>query len=215
MTKRQLNLAGWLSIANAVLLAVSFTMTVLATLLAKFATGDGFVIVFVIAFTLTLIIPMIRHGFYLYTFYCLKKILNSRFQFRDADQFISQLLRLNRLPFALVALNITLVLTLGLIGRIRGFGKFEVEAMGWILGGSLVLYWLAMILTGIFYMLTGVEISRLCRNRRKEVLGAFSQSLTITGWLLASLFLAPLGFLFAVQADVLLGSIFFNIARES
>jgi hypothetical protein len=76
MTKRQLNLAGWLSIANAVLLSVSFTMTVLVTLLAQFAR-------------------------------------------------------------------------------------------------------------------------------------------TITGWLLASLFLAPLGFLFAVQADVFLGSIFFNIARES
>jgi len=207
MTKRQLNLAGWLSLANAVLLSVSFTMTVLVTLLAQFARGEGLVIFWVIA----LIIPIIRHGFYLYTFSCLKKILNSRFQFRDADKFISQILRLNRLPFALIALNITLVL----IGRIRGFGKFEVEAMGWILGGSLVLYWLAMILTGIFYMLTGVEISRLCRNRRKEVLGAFSQSLTITGWLLASLFLAPLGFLFAIQADVFLGSIFFNIARES
>jgi hypothetical protein len=207
MTKRQLNLAGWLSIANAVLLSVSFTMTVLATLLAKFATGDGFVIFLIIA----LIIPIIRHGFYLYTFSCLKKILNSRFQFRDADKFISQIIRLNRLPFVLIALNITLIL----IGRIRGFGEFEVEGMGWILGGSLVVYGLAMIPTGIFYMLTGVEISRLCRNRHQEVLGAFSQSLTITGWLLASLFLAPLGFLFAVQADVFLGSIFFNIARES
>ena len=209
MTKRQLNLAGWLSIANAVLLSVSFTMTVLATLLAKFATGDGFVIVFVIV--LTLIIPIIRQGFYLYTFSCMKKILNSRFQFRDADKFIFQIIRLNRLPFVLIALNITLIL----IGRIRGFGEFEVEGMGWILGGSLVVYGLAMIPTGIFYMLTGVEISRLCRNRRKEVLGAFSQSLTITGWLLASLFLAPLGFLLAIQADVFLGSIFFNIARES
>ena len=209
MTSRKLNLAGWLSLANAVLLSVSFTMTVLVSLLAKFATGDGFGIVFVIA--LTLIIPIIRHGFYLYTFSCLKKILNSRLQFREADKFIYQTIRLNRLPFALIALNITLIL----IGEIRGFGEFEVEAMGWILGGSLVVYWLAMIPMGIFYMLTGVEISRLCRNRHQEVLGAFSQSLTITGWLLASLFLAPLGFLFAIQADVLLGSIFFNIARES
>ncbi len=203
MTSRKLNLAGWLSIANAVLLPVSLSMTVLA----RFSRGDNQLIFLIIA----LIITFIRHGFYLYTFSCFKKILNSRFQFRDADKFISQILRLNRFPFILVALNITLVL----IGRIRVFGNFEVEAMGWILGGSLVVYWLAMILTGIFYMLTGVEISRLCRNRRKEVLGAFSQSLTITGWLLASLFLAPLGFLLAIQADVFLGSIFFNIARES
>jgi hypothetical protein len=203
MTSRKLNLAGWLSIANAVLLPVSFTMTVLAL----FARGDNQLIFLIIG----LIITFIRHGFYLYTFSCFKKLLNSRFQFREADKFIAQILRLNRFPFILVALNITLIL----IGRIRLFGNFEVEAMGWILGGSLVVYWLAMILTGIFYMLTGVEISRLCRNRRKEVLGAFSQSLTITGWLLASLFLAPLGFLFAIQADVLLGSIFFNIARES
>ncbi len=203
MTSRKLNLAGWLSIANAVLLPVSLSMTVLTL----FARGDNQLIFLIIA----LIITFIRHGFYLYTFSCFKKILNSRFQFRDADKFISQILRLNRFPFILVALNITLVL----IGRIRVFGNFEVEAMGWILGGSLVVYWLAMILTGIFYMLTGVEISRLCRNRRKEVLGAFSQSLTLTGWLLASLFLAPLGFLLAIQADVFLGSIFFNIARES
>jgi len=207
MTKRQLNLAGWLSIANAVLLPVSLPMTVLA----RFPRGDNQLIFLIIA----LIITFLRHGFYLYTFSCFKKILNSRFQFRDADKFISQILRLNRFPFVLVALNITLVLTLGLIERITGVRTLELEGMGWILGGSLVLYGLAMIVTGIFYMLTGVEISRLCRNRRKEVLGAFSQSLTITGWLLASLFLAPLGFLLAIQADVFLGSIFFNIARES
>lgn len=209
MTKRQLNLAGWLSIANAVLLPVSFTMTVLVTLWGQL-TREGLVIFLVIA----LIMSIIRHGFYLYTFSCLKKILNSRFQFRDADKLISQILRLNRLPFVLIALNITLVLTLGLIERITGVAKLE-EGLGWMLVVSLGLYGLAMIVTGIFYMLTGVEISRLCRNRRKEVLGAFSQSLTITGWLLASLFLAPLGFLFAIQADVFLGSIFFNIARES
>jgi hypothetical protein len=207
MTSRKLNLAGWLSIANAVLLPVSLSMTVLTL----FARGDNQLIFLIIA----LIITFIRHGFYLYTFSCFKKLLNSRFQFRDADKFISQILRLNRLPFVLVALNITLFLTLGLIERITGVRTLELEGLGWILGGSLVLYWLAMILTGIFYMLTGVEISRLCRNRRKEVLGAFSQSLTITGWLLASLFLAPLGFLLAIQADVFLGSIFFNIARES
>jgi hypothetical protein len=207
MTSRKLNLAGWLSITNAVLLPVSLSMTVLTL----FARGDNQLIFLIIA----LIITFIRHGFYLYTFSCLKKILNSRLQFRDADKFISQILRLNRFPFVLVALNITLVLTLGLIERITGVRTLELEGLGWILGGSLVLYWLAMILTGIFYMLTGVEISRLCRNRHQEVLGAFSQSLTITGWLLASLFLAPLGFLFAIQADVFLGSIFFNIARES
>ena len=115
----------------------------------------------------------------------------------------------------MVALNITLVLTLALIERITGVRTLELEGLGWMLVVSLGLYGLARILTGIFYMLTGVEISRLCRNRRKEVLGAFSQSLTFTGWLLASLFLAPLGFLFAVRADVFLGSVFFNIARES
>lgn len=207
MTKRQLNLAGWLSIANAVLLPVSFALVVLV----QFSSREYSQLILL----LVLIIPIIRHGFYLYTFSCLKKILTSRFQFRDADKFISQILRLNRLPFVWIALNITLVLTLGLIERITGVAKLELEGLGWMLVVSLGLYGLAMILTGIFYMLTGVEISRLCRNRRKEVLGAFSQSLTITGWLLASLFLAPLGFLFAIQADVLLGSIFFNIARES
>lgn len=206
MTKRQLNLAGWLSIANAVLLPVSFALVVLV----QFSSREYSQLILL----LVLIIPIIRHGFYLYTFSCLKKILTSRFQFRDADKFISQILRLNRFPFVLIALNITLVLTLGLIERITGVAKLE-EGLGWMLVVSLGLYGLAMILTGIFYMLTGVEISRLCRNRRKEVLGAFSQSLTITGWLLACLFLAPLGFLFAIQADVLLGSIFFNIARES
>jgi hypothetical protein len=88
MTKRQLNLAGWLSIANAVLLPVSLSMTVLAL----FARGDNQLIFLIIA----LIITFIRHGFYLYTFSCLKKILNSRFEFRDADKFISQILRLQQ-----------------------------------------------------------------------------------------------------------------------
>lgn len=206
ITNRQLNLAGWLLIANAVLMPISLAITLVFVFLGSAPMGLYTSNVPLILTLIIILITLIRHGVYVYVFYCLKKLLNSRFQFQSADIFISQIIRVNMLSLTSIALFI--------LSTIIG-GTFKLDWVFWISLGSFGLYGFTIILVGILYILTAVEISRLYRNVQDAGLRSFSRSLGLTGWLLASLFLAPLGFLLTVQTDTLLGSIFFNIARES
>lgn len=206
ITNRQLNLAGWLLIANAVLMPISLAITLVFVFLGSAPMGLYTSNVPLILTLIIILITLIRHGVYVYVFYCLKKLLNSRFQFQSADIFISQIIRINMLSLTSIALFI--------LSTIIG-GTFKLDWVFWISLGSFGLYGFTIILVGILYILTAVEISRLYRNVQDAGLRSFSRSLGLTGWLLASLFLAPLGFLLTVQTDTLLGSIFFNIARES
>lgn len=206
ITNRQLNLAGWLLIANAVLMPISLAITLVFVFLGSAPMGLYTSNVPLILTLIIILITLIRHGVYVYVFYCLKKLLNSRFQFQSADIFISQIIRVNMLSLTSIALFI--------LSTIIG-GTFKLDWVFWISLGSFGLYGFTIILVGILYILTAVEISRLYRNVQDAGLRSFSRSLGLTGWLLASLFLAPLGFLLTVQTDTLLGSIFFNIPRES
>ena len=147
--------------------------------------------------------------FYIHIFSVFRKLLNSRFQFYTANPFLSQARWLNKFSLALTFLTLAFLLIVFSLPEFRG------ELLYGILLVGLGVYGLATILVGITYILFAVEISHLSQNVQDKLLGAFARTLTFTGWLIATVVLAPLGFLLSVLTDVLLGSIFLRTARES
>jgi len=81
MTKEQLDLAGWLSIASALFAIPSIVMA----WFLESMEGTG-------AKVSQAILTAVDLGLFLYVISSLKKLLNSRFQFHDVDIFISLLI---------------------------------------------------------------------------------------------------------------------------
>jgi hypothetical protein len=81
ITKEQLNLAGWLSIANALFAILSIAMSwFLDTLKGIGATFSQ------------ALLTVVGLGLFLYIITSFKKLLNSRFKFHDVDIYISLLI---------------------------------------------------------------------------------------------------------------------------
>ncbi len=210
ITRKQLTVAGLLALTNAVLMSLSLSIAVIIIPFIQTSCYRQVCSVLSNISVLSLaLITIIRHGAYEYIFLLFKKLLNYHFQFYAANIFLSKAIWLNRLSLALTFLNLTSFL----IGFATPTSRFE--WLGWILLFGIVFYCLAMILVGITYILTAAEILRLSQNVHDKVLESLARTLTFTGWLIATILLAPFGFLLAVQADVLLGSIFFRRERES
>lgn len=96
ITKEQLNLAGWLSIANALFAIPSITMS----WFLESMEGSG-------AKLSQAILTIVGLGLFLYIITSLKKLLNDRFQFHDVDIYISLLIWGN------IALSALSLLSLG------------------------------------------------------------------------------------------------------
>ena len=81
ITKGQLNLAGWLSITNAIFtipaIAMSFFLESMEGTEARFVQA---------------VLVVVSLGLFVYILLSLKQLLNSRFRFHDVDIFISYLL---------------------------------------------------------------------------------------------------------------------------
>ena len=81
ITKGQLNLAGWLSITNAIFaipsIAMSWFLDTIGGAGAKLSQA---------------ILTLVSLGLFLYVIIALRKLLNSRFQFHDVDIYISLLI---------------------------------------------------------------------------------------------------------------------------
>ena len=210
ITRRQLTLAGVISIINAVLISITLVPTALfGVMITGCYTQSCYQTINILVICIG-VITIIRHGSYGYIFLALKRLINIQFQFYGADIFLFLAIWLNVLlsGLGLTTINILLIS--------RGFSKsnFGLNGLGWIVLVCLVIYWLAMILLGIVYILIGAEILRFSQNVRDKILESFARTLAFTGWLNATILLAPLGFLLAVQADALLGSIFLRRARN-
>lgn len=81
ITKEQLNLAGWLSIANALFAIPSIAMSWFLDTLK----GIG-------ATFFQALLTVVGLGLFLYIITSFKKLLNSRFKFHDVDIYISLLI---------------------------------------------------------------------------------------------------------------------------
>jgi hypothetical protein len=95
LTKGQLNLAGWLSIANALFaipsIAMSWFMDTIGGTGAKLSQA---------------LLTVVGLGLFLYIISSLKKLLNLRFQFHDVDIYISLLIWGNVILVALSLLSL-------------------------------------------------------------------------------------------------------------
>jgi hypothetical protein len=209
ISRKQLTVAGVFAVANAVL--IPFSLTIVAILFSiagscytPICTRNSFILL-----SLLVLISTIRYGFYCYVFLAFKKFINSQFQFHSANIFLSQAIWLNRVSVASTVVNFTFFFIT--------FGSPEspFKAVGWVVLVSIGFYCLARILIGITYILLATEILRLSQILHDKPLESLARTLTFTGWLIATVLLAPLGFLLAVLADVLLGSIFLRRVRES
>jgi hypothetical protein len=111
ITKGQLNLAGWLSIANALFAIPSIAMSWFLDTME----GTG-------AKASQAVLTVVGLGLFLYIISSLKKLLNSRFQFHDVDIYISLLVWGNVI---LVAVSL---LSLGSRGLERAMSILSVMA---------------------------------------------------------------------------------------
>lgn len=80
ITQKQLHLAGWLSLANGIVLPLLFLFVVILASSATLFSED--IVIAVIAFS---VFPLLRHGFSGYILFSLKNLLNVRLRFWIAN----------------------------------------------------------------------------------------------------------------------------------
>lgn len=136
ITQKQLHLAGWLSLANGIVLPILFIFVVIFA-----SSGTLFsenIVIAVLAFS---VFPLIKHGLFAYTFLSLKTFLNLRLRFWIAN-------------FPLLA-SVFINLALFFFGLLMALGvlvQFEFDKL------SFVYYCLNF----YFYMLVALEIANFC-----------------------------------------------------
>jgi hypothetical protein len=181
MTKGQLNLAGWLSITSALFTIPSIVMS----WFLESMEGTG-------ARLSRTILTAVGLGLFLYVISSLKKLLNSRFRFRDVDIYISLLIWGN------VILCIVSLLSLG-SRRI----EFVLSYLSMI----------AFIAFGILSIMFATRLLRLSDNLY-GLLKPFSYTQIVSGICFITVFLSPVGIVVGAVADVILGVIFFRAADQ-
>ncbi|MEW6497713.1 MAG: hypothetical protein AB1589_35205 [Cyanobacteriota bacterium] len=80
ITQKQLDLAGWLSLANGIVLPILFICVVILASSATLFSEN--IVITVLAFS---VFPLIKHGLFAYTLLSLKKLLNIRLRFWIAN----------------------------------------------------------------------------------------------------------------------------------
>jgi hypothetical protein len=152
ITKGQLNLAGWLSIVNAV---ISLPFIAMSMLLGSMG-GIG-------PRLLQAALSLIGLGLFIYVFSSLRKLLNSRFQFHHADIYITLLIWVevvlvlltlfslgsDKLEFGMNILSTVVLIPLGIL--IIMFGT-RVLRLSQDLFGLKKPFAIAQIVTGIFFV---------------------------------------------------------------
>jgi hypothetical protein len=181
MTKEQLNLAGWLSITSALFTIPSIVMSWFLESMggagAKFSRA---------------ILTAAGLGLFLYVISSMKKLLNSRFRFHDADIYILLLIWGN------VILCIFSLLSLG-SRRL----EFVLSYLSMV----------AFIAFGILSIMFATRLLRLSGNLY-GLLKPFSYTQIVSGICFITVVLAPVGIVAGAVADVILGLIFFRAADQ-
>lgn len=172
--------AGWLSIANAVM---TLPLVALAMLLSELpGTWPKAVLALLEITTLVL---------FVYIFMTLKRLLNSRFDFRNADALITILVVTN-LVFSLISLLL--------------LGMPESQS------AMIVLSILALVPLGIVYIAFSIQLLKLQGNLY-GMLQPFAWSSIATGFCMGTVILAPLGLLAGAVSDIFLAIVFLRAAE--
>ena len=181
ITKEQLNLAGWLSITDAIFAIPSIAMAWFLDTIE----GTG-------AKLSQAILTLVSLGLFLYIISSLKKLLNSRFQFHEANIFISLLIWGNAVLAAVSLLSL-------------GSGGFE-----WAMSA---LSLIAFIVFGILSITFATRLLRLSSSLY-GFLKPFCYITIVSGICFITVFLAPVGIIAGAVTDVILGIIFFRAADQ-
>ena len=181
ITKGQLTLAGWLSITNAIFaipsIAMSWFLDTIGGAGAKLSQA---------------ILTLVSLGLFLYVIISLRKLLNYRFQFHEADIYITLLIWGN------VVLAAFSLLALGSQG-------FE-----WFMN---MLSIVSFIIFGILAIMFATRLLRLPGNLYGLV-KPFCYTTIASGICFITVFLAPVGIIAGAVADVILGVIFFRAGEQ-
>jgi hypothetical protein len=181
MTKGQLTLAGWLSITNAIFaipsIAMSWFLDTIGGAGAKLSQA---------------ILTLVSLGLFLYIIISLRKLLNVRFQFHQADIYISLLIWGNVVlsAFSLLALE----------GQ--GFESF-----------MNILSIVSFVIFGILAIMFSTRLLHFPGNLY-GLLKPFCYITIASGICFITVLLAPVGVIVGAVADVILGIIFFRAAEQ-
>ncbi len=182
ITKGQLNLAAWLSIVNAV---ISLPFMAMSMYLGNMG-GIG-------PWLLQAGLSLIGLGLFIYVLLSLRRLLNSRFQFHDADIYIT----------LLIWVEVVLVLL-----NFLSLGSDKLEF------GLHLLSTVVLIPLGILIIMFGTRVLRL----PQDLFGLkklFAITQIVTGIFFITVILFILGIIASAVGDVILGIIFFRAAEES
>ncbi len=181
ITKGQLNLAAWLSIVNAV---ISLPFLAMSMYLGNMG-GIG-------PWLLQAGLSLIGLGLFIYVLLSLRRLLNSRFQFHDADIYIT----------LLIWVEVVLVLL-----NLLSLGSDKLEF------GLHLLSTVVLIPLGILIIMFGTRVLRL----PQDLFGLkkpFAIAQIVTGIFFITVILFILGIIASAVGDVILGIIFFRAAEE-
>jgi len=196
MNNKQYKLAGWLSIAYAVLFVPSFILSALFEYITKYYPGVA--ILDIVQSTITLIIDV-------FLLLMLKKLLNVRYRFHETDHII----------LVLIGFNIFL--------RIIGFAKHVSIFLGITVSfesmpGDLIVFWVVLLATffllfGIAHIIFAIQILRL-KDDLFGMLKPYAYATMTCGVFLASIVLSPLAMLVVVATFIIQGIIFLRSAED-
>jgi hypothetical protein len=181
ITKGQLNLAAWLSIVNAV---ISLPFIAMSMFLGNMG-GIG-------PRLLQATLSLIGLGLFIYVLLSLRKLFNSRFQFHDADIYVT----------LLIWVEVVLVLL-----TLLSLGSDKMEF------GMNILSTVVLIPLGILIIMFGTRVLRLSQ----DLFGLkkpFAIAQIVTGIFFITVILFMLGIIASAVGDVILGIIFFRAAEE-
>jgi len=192
MTAQRLTLACWLSITYAVL---TIPYLLIGVFLVKFRfflvkSGGGLKQVYLLLMLVTLVLCI-------FVLSSLKKLLNTRFSFRDTDIFIDILILLN-IASTVISVFSTLFPAL----------KSEEAVVSGVL-------FLAMGITyGIVYVVFAIKLLRL-QETMYGMLKPFAYTTMVEGICYASIVLVPIALIASIVSCVILGNIFMRAAESS
>lgn len=188
MTTQRLTLAGWVAITNAVL---TIPFSVLGIFIG-WQQGRGMKTATVLL-TITGLLTIIMLVLFIFIFSSLKDLLNTRFNFRDTDIFISVIIWVN--------------VSSGVISVI-GILFTALETVAGVIATVLIVPY------GIVSIVFAIKLLQL-PDTLHGMLKPFAYTSMAAGLCFASIVLIPVGLLTSAITDIILGIIFLRAAESS
>lgn len=183
VSPQRLNLAGWLSVTNAVVSIPIMILSVVLGVASEQGGASGFG-----ARAATVFLTIVSTGLFVYIFSTLRALLEERYTFHETSALIT------------IMIGVSVVIAgLGLLGVLSS----EIAtAVG-------VLSLIALVPFGIIYVVFAIKLLRLPNNLH-GMLKPFSYLSIATGFGMATVLLFPLAVLTGAVSDVVLAIIFFR-----